>query len=204
MWKRKRRSVLEASWSCAAVWRPARAGASRTAARALAACVGRRVAVFGGFAVSAACVLSTPASAQDSAGSARTLHPEAEEAISRVRSPFCPGLMLEVCPSAPAQALRDSLDAQAEAGLPADSLVEMVVASYGEEYRAVPKASGAGLLAWVMPPVALAVGLGLVLLALRRLRAPTGSPSAADLSDEEQERVRQALADFEQVEELRT
>ena len=205
MWKRKRRSVLEASWSCAAVRRPARAGASRTAARALAACVGWRVAVFGGFAVSAACALSTPASAQDSAaGSARTLHPEAEEAISRVRSPFCPGLMLEVCPSAPAQALRDSLDAQAEAGLPADSLVEMVVASYGEEYRAVPKASGAGLLAWVMPPVALAVGLGLVLLALRRLRAPTGSPSAADLSDEEQERVRQALADFEQVEELRT
>jgi len=177
----------------------------RTTARALAACVGRRVAVFGGFAVSAACALSAAAAAQDSAaGSARTLHPEAEEAISRVRSPFCPGLMLEVCPSASAQALRDSLDAQAEAGLPSDSLVEMVIASYGEEYRAVPKASGAGLLAWVMPPVALVVGLGLVALALRRLRAPTGSPSAADLSDEEQERVRQALADFEQVEELRT
>ncbi len=162
------------------------------------------MAVVGAVAASVACAAPSPASAQDSvSGSARILHPEAQEAISRIRSPFCPGLMLEVCPSGPAQALRDSLDAQAETGLRADSLVEMVIASWGEEYRAVPKASGAGLLAWVMPPVALGVGLGLVLLALRRLRAPAGSRPAADLSAEEQARVRQALADFEQMEESR-
>lgn len=143
---------------------------------------------------------SAPAEqARDSApGSrARAFHPEAKEAISRIRSPFCPGLMLEVCPSPPAEALRDSLDAQAKDGLRADSLVEMVVASYGEEYRAVPKTSGAGLWAWVMPPVALAAGLGLALVALRRLRAPADLRARPALSDEEQERVRQALADFE-------
>ena len=156
----------------------------------------RSAAAIVAFAVSVACV-PAPASAQDSAvAPARTLHPEAKEAISKIRSPFCPGLMLEVCPSPPAEALRDSLDAQAQEGLEADSLVEMVVASYGEEYRAVPKTSGAGLWAWVMPPVALAAGLGLALVALRRLRAPVGSRAPA-LSDQEEERVRQALADFE-------
>ncbi len=163
---------------------------------AVAVCAGRRVVAIVAFAVSAPCV-PAPASAQDSAvAPARVLHPEAKEAISKIRSPFCPGLMLEVCPSPPAEALRDSLDAQAQEGLEADSLVEMVVASYGEEYRAVPKTSGAGLWAWVMPPAALAVGLGLALVALRRLRAPAGSRAPA-LSDQEEERVRQALADFE-------
>jgi len=158
----------------------------------------RSAAAVVAFAVSAACAFPAPAPAQDSAAAAaRMLHPEATEAISKIRSPFCPGLMLEVCPSPPAEALRDSLDARAKEGLRADSLVEMVVASYGEEYRAFPKTSGAGLWAWAMPPLALAAGLALALAALRRLRAPAGSSAPAALSDEEQERVRQALADFE-------
>ncbi len=130
----------------------------------------------------------------------RTLHPEAREAISRIRSPFCPGLMLEVCPSGPAQALRDSIDARAGVGLRADSLVEIVVASYGEEYRAVPKTSGAGLMAWVMPPLALAAGLGLVVVALRKLRRPPGAASSEKLSDDERAQVRAALAEFDRTE----
>ena len=100
------------------------------------------------------------------------VHPEAREAIAKIRSPFCPGQMLEVCPSSDAAVLRDSLDQMAARGLPADSMVELVVKAYGEEYRALPKRSGAGLLAWVMPPAALIVGLGLVVLALRRLKGP--------------------------------
>lgn len=177
-----------------------RSGSAAPAPRGCAARVRPAAPVAWAFAALAVCSLAGPASAQDSAAaSAHAVHPEAQEAISRVRSPFCPGLMLEVCPSAPAQALRDSLDAQAAAGLPADSLVERVVASYGEEYRAVPKASGAGLWAWVAPPAALAAGLGLVLVALRRMRVPAGVRPAAELSDEEKERVRRALADFEQL-----
>lgn len=134
------------------------------------------------------------------------LHPEAEEAISKLRSPFCPGLMLEVCPTANADALRDSIDADARDGAGADSLVEMVVAAYGEEYRAFPKRQGAGLLAWVVPPAGLLAGLGLVVLALRRLRGSVGSgPDAAEAADrltsEEEARLNAALAEFDAMEE---
>ena len=48
----------------------------------------------------------------------------ADAAIGRLRSPFCPGLMLEVCPSDPAEALRDSIRAAAAEGQGVDEIVE--------------------------------------------------------------------------------
>ncbi len=127
--------------------------------------------------------------------------PAAREAVSKLRSPFCPGLMLEVCPTTNARALRDSIEAGARQGLSADSLVERVVAAYGEEYRAFPKRSGAGLWAWVMPPAALFLGLGLVVVVLRRLKGPGEVSDGSDLSDEDRERLNAALAEFDAMEE---
>lgn len=130
------------------------------------------------------------------------LHPEASRAISRLRSPFCPGFMLEVCPTQEAQALRDSIQIGAESGLGADSLVEWMIASHGEEYRALPKRTGAGLLAWVVPPLALLAGLALVVVALRRLKGPgAAAGAAAGLTDEERDRLDAALAQLEEMEE---
>lgn len=134
----------------------------------------------------------------------RQLHPEAEEAISKIRSPYCPGLMLEVCPTRSATFLRDSIDERARAGLEADSIIELVVAAHGEEYRAFPKRSGAGLLAWVMPPAALLLGLGVVVLVLGRLRRAEpadgdGGPATA-LTDEERDRLDEAMAELEAME----
>ncbi|HEX6041299.1 cytochrome c-type biogenesis protein CcmH, partial [Longimicrobium sp.] len=79
----------------------------------------------------------------------------ADEAIGRLRSPFCPGLMLEVCPSPNAEALRDSIRGMAAEGLGVEQIVEGVLARHGEEWRAVPKRSGVGLLAWLVLPAAL-------------------------------------------------
>ena len=128
--------------------------------------------------------------------------PEATKAISKIRSPFCPGLMLEVCPTTQAEALRDSIQAMAESGIGADSLVELVVAQYGEEYRAYPKTSGAGLWAWIVPPTVLILGLGLVVVALRHMREPPGTEPAEDISDEEQRRLDEAMAVMEAEEEV--
>lgn len=107
--------------------------------------------------------------------------------------------MLEVCPTPDAQALRDSIDGDARQGLTADSLVEKVVTTYGEEYRAFPKPTGAGLLAWVAPPAGLLLGLGLVIVALRRLRGPAdpAGGGAEALTADERARLDAALADLE-------
>lgn len=130
------------------------------------------------------------------------LHPEASEAISKLRSPFCPGFMLEVCTTGDAEELRDSLQAGALAGLSADSLVEWMIASYGEEYRALPETSGSGLLAWLVPPLALLLGLTLVVVALRRLVGPVPAGVETDaITDDERDRLDTALAELEEMEE---
>jgi cytochrome c-type biogenesis protein CcmH/NrfF len=128
-------------------------------------------------------------------------HREAEKAISRLLSPFCPGLMLEVCPSPPAAALRDSIQLLAAEGMNADELVSWMLANHGERYRAIPERSGAGLWAWVMPPFALLLGLALVVVLLRRFRRPPAAGGAAgtgrSISAEERDRIEAALREMD-------
>lgn len=139
---------------------------------------------------------------REAASVAVELHPEASEAISKLRSPFCPGFMLEVCTSSDAEELRDSLQAGALAGLSADSLVEWMIASYGEEYRALPETRGSGLLAWLVPPLALLLGLSLVVVALRRLKGPVPAGVETDaITEDERGRLDTALAELEEMEE---
>ena len=143
-------------------------------------------------------------SSREAGSVAEALHPEASEAISRLRSPFCPA-MLEVCTSGDAEVLRDSLQAWALAGMSADSLVEWMIATYGEEYRALPEASGSGLLAWVVPPMAMLLGLGLVVIALKRLVGPARAVAGNEaITDDERKRLDAALAELEEMEEAQS
>jgi len=145
--------------------------------------------------------LLVPCQAFAQSNQAQQYPPAAQEACSQIRRPFCPGQTLESCPSWQAEALRDSSDRWAGDGLSADSLIELVVATHGEEYRGFPKRSGTGLLAWVMPPAALILGLGLVVLALRRLRGPaTPASEQSGLTEQEKERLDSALAELEALE----
>ncbi|MBW3571018.1 MAG: cytochrome c-type biogenesis protein CcmH [Gemmatimonadetes bacterium] len=142
---------------------------------------------------------AVPAAAQVSEDEARKT---ADAAISRIRSPYCPGLMLEVCPSAQAEALRDSIRLAAAQGQSAKGIVEDVIARHGEEWRAVPRRSGAGLLAWLILPLALVVG-GLVLwgrIKVMRTQGPARAAADAPMSDEERARLEAALREFEHAE----
>jgi cytochrome c-type biogenesis protein CcmH/NrfF len=128
----------------------------------------------------------------------------ADAAIARLRSPYCPGLMLEVCPSSQAELLRDSIRTAAAQGQSAEQIVDDVLARHGEEWRAVPKRSGVGLLAWLILPMSLVVG-GLVLWGrIKVMRSQGPAPAAAadaPVSAEERARLDEALREFERAEE---
>lgn len=132
-------------------------------------------------------------------------HPQAEEAISQLLSPYCPGLMLETCPAQQSRILRDSIHALAVQGWTANELVDWMLANHGEDFRAVPQRSGSGMWAWILPPGALLLGFGAVLLVLRRLRRPEEAPvdpfreasATRDPSPEDEERLRRALHELE-------
>lgn len=112
---------------------------------------------------------------------------EAQSAMSQLRSPVTPSHTLDMCPSPEAAALRDTVRAEAALGVPADRIVEEVIARRGEQMRIVPKGSGFGAWAWILPPAVLLGGLGVVAVWMRRARggasaalAPAGTLSAED------------------------
>lgn len=131
-------------------------------------------------------------------------HPEGETAIDQLRSPYCPGLMLEVCPSPQAKLLRDSIQTMAWEGASSDSIVAWMLATHGEEYRAVPLTRGTGLWAWVMPPLALLGGLLIVALALKHFRSrPEEAPAPRTvLSQEEESELAAAMEELKASEEV--
>lgn len=130
-----------------------------------------------------------------------TVHPEARRAISEIRSPYCPGLMLEVCPSPDAGVLRDSIDSLARSGLGADSIVELMIARYGEEWRAVPRREGAGWWAWLMPAGVLLLGTLTVAFVLsRRRRGAVPAGASEPTRPEDEERLRRAMSDLDESE----
>jgi len=131
-------------------------------------------------------------------------HPEGDAAIDRLRSPFCPGMMLETCPSPQAKILRDSIQKMAWEGASADSLVAWMLGTYGEEYRAVPQVAGTGLWAWIMPPLALLGGLIIVAMALQHFRARReAAPELdGDLTSEDESALEEALKELKDSEEI--
>jgi cytochrome c-type biogenesis protein CcmH/NrfF len=126
---------------------------------------------------------------------------EARRAIDQLRSPYCPGFMLSVCTSYQAAALRDSIYDLAAEGMTSDELIDWMLSRHGEEWRAVPQRSGAGLWAWVIPPLALLAGLGVLVGWLRSSRTPGGEIAPPDdhLSEGDRERLATALREWAEV-----
>jgi len=148
--------------------------------------------------------VSAPALDAQEVGIPQTPHPEAQEAIESLRSPYCPGLMLEVCTSLGGALLRDSIQMLAEdEGWDSDQLIDWVLANHGDTLLALPRARGKSLIAWVIPPAVFLIGLGLVLVALRvmKRRAGPDDEKTTDITPEDEARLANALETLEEEEE---
>ena len=127
----------------------------------------------------------------------------AKAAESQLRSPVTPFHTLDMCPSPEASALRDTVLAEALAGRTVNQIVEGVIARRGEQLRILPKESGVGLWAWILPPAILVIGAGVVAMRLMQLRrGQKGIVAIAEpaMNDDERARVEAALRQFERGE----
>ena len=143
--------------------------------------------------LAASAVVASAAEAQEArvpagdttARPAATVHDvtRATQLLGTVMSPFCPGLTLANCPSVYAETLRVSVRARLDAGEEPDSIVESLVAAFGEEIRGAPRARGLGLVLWALPLVALlAGGLGVAWWLRRSSRRTPLVPAGGDMA----------------------
>ena len=106
--------------------------------------------------------------------------------------------MLECHYSKPAKA---RIAALLVAGSSGQAIIDGFVKEYGNRALAAPPAEGFNLLAWVMPFAAIAAGLGIIWLFIRRFRRPlavAGMPADAETLSRYQERIDKDLEKFDE------
>ncbi len=107
----------------------------------------------------------------------------ANAVAQEVMSPYCPGVTLHDCPSSSALEMRAEIVAWAEDGMTKDAILDRLEAEFGPSIRAVPRAEGSGLLAWLLPGLAVVAGAAVAAVLARRWAnrppAPVASPVPA-------------------------
>ena len=137
--------------------------------------------------------LGTSAIAQQAIQLTTEQRATAEAAMSQLRSPYTSYHTVDMCPSA--DALRDSIRVAAVSGMSTDEIVEDVIARHGEQIRILPKRTGPGLWAWVLPPLVIVLGAAGIANVLRKSRPV--APVSGSISEEERGELAAALREWE-------
>jgi cytochrome c-type biogenesis protein CcmH len=125
-----------------------------------------------------------------------TLEARTLAVASELRCPVCQNLSVADSPSRLAQQMRATIQGQLRSGWSPDQVRDYFVARYGEWILLEPRASGLGLLPWVAPPAALAVGALAVGVLLRRRR----QEPVQEVTEADREAIARELASFEEPE----
>ena len=106
-----------------------------------------------------------------------TLQERVAAVSATIRCPTCQGLSIQDSPSVLATGSRQIVEQQLREGRTPDEVRQYFVDRYGSSALLSPEPDGAGLLAWLLPAIALPVAAG---WGWRRLRRSTGAPGPAD------------------------
>lgn len=117
------------------------------------------------------------------------------EIAARLRCVVCQNLSVADSPSEMAAQMREVVRERLRAGDSREAIIAYFVDKYGEWILLSPRPRGFTLLVWVVPPLGLALGLGLIAAAVRRWArrrpgAPSGIPAVEPAM---RERIRREL-----------
>ena len=123
---------------------------------------------------------------------------QVREVAANLRCVVCQSLSVADSPSETAHQMRAIVRERLAAGETPEQVTAYFVEKYGTWILLAPPRRGFDLLVWVVPFVALALGLGLALLAMRRWRrrsAAAAPPAAVD--DATRARIRREMAELD-------
>lgn len=116
-----------------------------------------------------------------------------QELSGELRCPKCQNQNIADSNAPIAQDLRRLLYQQLEEGASNEEILDYMVARYGEFVRYRPRFGGATAVLWLAPVLLLLAGIVVALITLRNRRGRTAAPST-ELSEPEQQRLRELLA----------
>lgn len=129
-----------------------------------------------------------------SEGPPRTAEERVRDIAATIKCPTCRSQSVAGSDSAAARAIRGDIARRVSDGETADEIRAAVAATYGEDVLLTPSRSGLEGAVWVLPVIALVLGLAGVTAAFARWRrAPTTAAT-----DEDRTLVEHALADRDQ------
>lgn len=100
---------------------------------------------------------------------------------SELRCPVCQGLSLADSPSELALEMRDVIKDQLRAGKSPEQVRQYFIGKYGEWILLEPQPHGLNLIVYILPVLAVAVGLLVIWRAVRKWTTPPpGNPEAID------------------------
>ena len=113
-----------------------------------------------------------PAQAQTDEDLSPELERRAQTLYREIMCPTCVGQTIHQSQAPIATNMRAIVRERLAAGYSDQEILAFFVDAYGESVLASPPREGVGMAAWIIPPVALALGGGAVFLAIRSLRRP--------------------------------
>ncbi|HEX7546541.1 MAG TPA: cytochrome c-type biogenesis protein [Gemmatimonadaceae bacterium] len=116
--------------------------------------------------------VAAPQSVADSVLEARTA-----ALASQLRCPVCQGLSIQDSPSELSQQMRAVVKDQLREGKTPDQVKAYFISKYGEWILLEPKAHGFNVLVYAMPVLLVALGLGVIVLAVRKWTRPPDIPA---------------------------
>jgi len=123
---------------------------------------------------------------------------QVREVAANLRCVVCQSLSVADSPSETANQMRAIVRERLAAGETPEQVTAYFVEKYGTWILLAPPRRGFDLLVWVVPIMALALGLGLAILAMRRWRrrsAAAAPPAAVD--DATRARIRREMAELD-------
>ena len=148
-------------------------------------------------AVLAAVVIGwTSAASPGAAEAAPTLDDQVYAIAAQLMCPVCGGQTVAESGSQLAEQMRAMIRERLRAGQTRDEIIAYFVGQFGEGILAAPPPRGGGLTLWLLPPVALGIGLAILRRFVRRTVAPA-RPAPSPPTPDEAEQIKRALRELD-------
>jgi cytochrome c-type biogenesis protein CcmH len=136
--------------------------------------------------------LVSTASAQDAGPDAPTDN-DVNRIAKQLYCPVCPNTPLDVCETKACQDWRAQIRDQLAQGWSDQQIIDYFVAQYGERVLAEPRRKGFTSLVWLLPVIAVLLGLGIVYELLRSWRAGKPEPAPVQATPQIPEEIREKI-----------